>query len=274
MLINVLNNSDGGVEDDEILDAVRAVNRQIDHDFRPYWNLAGELRLGGRRGHLAPVQDFAVQGEAVIYIQNDSMRSPGIPEWTAGYHDKMASGIPAAYIYVLQGDPDWTLSLSHEALELVADPLVNIFVAGPHPDRDVERGDKMVFHSYEVCDAVMDEFYFVDGKKVSNFLLPLYFTEGGHEVGRVVYKDRPKMRKPLKSFGLNPGGYIPFYDPVYRKYFHCFLRMTADGQQYETRYHEARRMAHYRLGSLDERVPGLRLDALRPGGRRSPRLPG
>jgi len=29
----------------------------------------------------------------------------------------------------------WTVTLSHEALELIADPEVNLLVAGPHPSQ-------------------------------------------------------------------------------------------------------------------------------------------
>jgi hypothetical protein len=42
----------------------------------------------------------------------------------------------------------WTVTLSHEALELIADPEVNLLVAGPHPSQP--KVD--VFHWYEMCD--------------------------------------------------------------------------------------------------------------------------
>ena len=73
---------------------------------------------------------------------------------------------------------EWTVTLSHEALELVGDPEVNLLVQGPNP-ADATR---TVFHWYEMCDAVQAETYDIDGVEVSNFVLPLYFT-GGEEQG-------------------------------------------------------------------------------------------
>jgi hypothetical protein len=64
-----------------------------------------------------------------------------------------------------------------------------------------------------MCDAVQDETYKVDGVPVSNFLLPLYFTPDAEEGGRNDFLGRLYKGKPLTSFGINPGGYIGFYNP-------------------------------------------------------------
>jgi hypothetical protein len=162
---------------------------------------------------------------------------------------------------------DWQLTLSHEALELVANPLVNLYVRGPHPDRRVqEQGGRLVFHGYEVCDAVQGEYYEVDGCKVSNFLLPLYFANDGHRIGRVVFKGNKDL-KPLRSFGLNPGGHIPFYDPdpQVQKYQEYFLTRDPVSNNLQPNYREGNLMAHYRMeffgGSPTPPKPG-------PAGRR------
>ena len=52
------------------------------------------------------------------------------------------------------GEP-WQVTLSHEALELIADAEVNRLIIGPHPD-PAQKG-RMVFHWYEMCDAVVAE---------------------------------------------------------------------------------------------------------------------
>jgi hypothetical protein len=62
-------------------------------------------------------------------------------------------------------------------------------------------------------DAVQAETYKIDGVEVSNFLLPLYFT-GSEEVGgRNDFLGNSHKGKTLQSFGVNPGGYIGFFDP-------------------------------------------------------------
>ena len=82
---------------------------------------------------------------------------------------------------------------------MIADPEVNLLVAGPHPEDD----KKEVFHWYEMCDAVQSESYKIDGVEVSN--------EKG---ARNDFLNRNHHGKTLKSFGVNPGGYIGFFDPA------------------------------------------------------------
>jgi hypothetical protein len=157
---------------------------------------------------------------------------------------------------------DWSLSLSHEALELVVNPLVNLYVLGPHPDPNAKHD---VFHGYEICDAVMEESYLIDRWKVSNFLLPLYFTRDGHNLGRVVFKDRDdKTTKPLTSFGLDPGGYVPFYDPKEDQYFHYHSVKDKD-DKYETQLFEAQLMAQYHPWRFEEREAAMVRNTLHSG---------
>ena len=50
MLISVVNHTNGKLSDEEVQNGVRAVNRQISHDFKPYWHISAELRLEGTFG--------------------------------------------------------------------------------------------------------------------------------------------------------------------------------------------------------------------------------
>ena len=129
-----------------------------------------------------------------------------------GYHDTNNRGIPYGFVFTelsKQLKENWTVTLSHEALELIGDPEVNLLVQGPHP----ENPKRYVFHWYEMCDAVQSETYRIDDVDVSNFVLPLYFT-GSEEIGgRNDFLGRIYNGKTLTSFGINPGGYIGFFDP-------------------------------------------------------------
>ena len=87
---------------------------------------------------------------------------------------------------------------------------MNLLVQGPHP----AEPSRTVFHWYEMCDAVQAETYEIDGVTVSNFVLPLYFTGGDEAGGRNDFLGRAYNGKTLRSFGVNPGGYIGFFDPV------------------------------------------------------------
>jgi len=208
MIISVINHTSGRVSDEEFQRSIRAVNRQIAEDFAPYWGLSAELRLEGRSEKKPSTHTLAdMRGDAVMYVWDKVDVDDAL-----GYHDKNDRGIPFGFVFLdlsVELEEPWTVTLSHEALELIGDPETNLFVAGPHP-KDRRR---QVFHWYEMCDAVQDENYEIDAVKVSNFLLPLYFTSGDERGGRNDFLGRSHDGKTLASFGVNSGGYIGFYDP-------------------------------------------------------------
>jgi len=209
MLISIINHTNGKILDEELQGAIRAINRQIREDYEPYWHIGAELRLEGRSGTKPSKQNIAdMRGDAVLYLWDSVDVDDAL-----GYHDTTNAGVPYGFVFTelaKQLKEDWTVTLSHEALELVGDPEVNLLVQGPHP-ADAKR---TVFHWYEMCDAVQAESYDIDGIKVSNFLLPLYFTGGEEKGGRNDFLGRAYNGKTLRSFGVNPGGYVGFFDPA------------------------------------------------------------
>jgi hypothetical protein len=85
-----------------------------------------------------------MRGDAVIYIWDKSDVAGAI-----GYHDKNNSGIPFGFVFVeiaKEVGESWTVTLSHEAFELILDPEVNLLVLNQHPD-PAENG-RSVFHWY------------------------------------------------------------------------------------------------------------------------------
>jgi hypothetical protein len=222
MIISVINHTNGKILDEEVQVAVRAVNRQLREDYEPYWHTGGELRLEGKSGTKPSKQNLSdMRGDAVLYLW-DAVDV----EDALGYHDTTNAGIPYGFVFTelaKQLKEDWTVTLSHEALELVGDPEVNLLVQGPHPSDST----RTVFHWYEMCDAVQAETYDIDGVDVSNFLLPLYFTGGEEKGGRNDFLGRAYKGKTLRSFGVNPGGYIGYFDP--EKGDHDTFSMKGDG---------------------------------------------
>ena len=222
MIISVINHTNGKILDEEVQVAVRAVNRQLREDYEPYWHTGGELRLEGKSGTKPSKQNLSdMRGDAVLYLW-DAVDV----EDALGYHDATNAGIPYGFVFTelaKQLKEEWTVTLSHEALELVGDPEVNLLVQGPHP----ADSTRTVFHWYEMCDAVQTETYDIDGVDVSNFLLPLYFTGGEEKGGRNDFLGRAYKGKTLRSFGVNPGGYIGYFDP--EKGDHDTFSMKGDG---------------------------------------------
>ncbi len=201
MIISLINRTK--IADEEVQKVVRAINRQVEGDFAPYWSLGAMLRLEGRSGKAASKESPAdMRGDAVLYLVDE----PDVDD-ALGYHDMNHRGIPYGFVFTVISkklDEHWSVTLSHEALELISDPEVNLLVMGPHPG---EPG-RDVFHWYEMYDAVQDETYAIDGIEVSNFLLPLYFTGGDEAGGRNDFLGRGYDGKTLRSFSVNPGGYV------------------------------------------------------------------
>jgi hypothetical protein len=211
MIISVINLTNGAKTDADVQRAIRAVNRQIAEDFEPYWGFGSQLRLEGKTGHgktRSQIDPADMRGDAILYL-HDVIKVTD----AEGYHDRHFSGIPFGIVFLELSKKlkeDWTATLSHEALELTGDPENNLLVQGPHP---AKRG-KQVFHWFEMCDAVQEETYEIDHVAVSNFVLPLYFTSSNERGGRNDFLGTvTKMGKTLRSFSVNPGGYIGFFDP-------------------------------------------------------------
>ena len=219
MIISIINHTKGLLSDEEMQVAIRAINRQIAHDFEPYWSLGAELRLEGRSENKPTRHTLAdMRGDAVLYVWDKIDVEDAL-----GYHEKNDRGIPYGFVFCYLSkelEEPWSVTLSHEALELIGDPEANLLVVGPNP-RDRRR---KVFHWYEMCDAVQAESYEVDGVMVANFLLPLYFTSSEERGGRNDFLGRSHKGKTLQSFGVNPGGYIGYFDPQKRKDQSFFAR--------------------------------------------------
>jgi len=212
MIVSVINMSNGRLTDLQVRAAIRAVNRQIAEDFLPYWGFGATLRLEGRASQgKATVSQADMRGDAVLYVLDEADVDDA-----EGYHDKNYRGIPYGFVFLRiaqELNQAWTVTFSHEALELVADPEANLLVQGPHPTNPRHR----VYFWFEMCDAVQNETYRIDGIDVSNFILPLYFTSGDERGGRNDFIGTRVKGKTLRSFGVNPGGYVGYFDPRLRK---------------------------------------------------------
>jgi hypothetical protein len=250
MLITIVNEAPQLVCNGAVLTTIRAIARQIFHDFTPYWHLSAQLRLATVRSTPRELLDLnrdaalqqldPVSGGGVIRLrlfadEMISLRSLkaahgknhdgaqgflvspsdwGIGTFSRGYHLRLRRHhFPVGHVIVNDAEDatkpreDWTVSLSHEVLEMIANPHVNLRVEAPHPDPAQSRYKRVYVHR-EVCDPVQDE-YTVDGIRVANFVLPLYFVEGGHRTERIDFLGSDGF----KSFGVKPGGYIPYFDP-------------------------------------------------------------
>ena len=98
----------------------------------------------------------------------------------------------------------WSVTLSHEILELIADPFGNRLVAAAHPLDAQQR----VKYLLEVCDPCQAVWYAVNGVPVSDFYTPRYFDPVG--VDRDRYSFTGELELPLQ---ILEGGYLSWIDP-------------------------------------------------------------
>lgn len=188
------------LNDQDVQEAIRSVNRQVIEDFVPLWGNGRILRLHAASydpAHPDTLAEDPVRGSAVVYLV-DQATLPG----ALGYHDLNSRAIPVGFVFIIDLN-EWTTTLSHEVLEMIVDPTVNIFVPGPDP----REPDNIVFHAYETCDAVERTSYDIDGVRVSNFVTPEYFTIGDETGTRNDF-----LGVGVTSFGVTRGSHIAFFD--------------------------------------------------------------
>src|SRR5262245_8596241 len=208
MIISIINHTNGKLSDEEVQHALRAINCQVQQDFEPYWSLGAMLRLEGKAGAKPKQQQPSdMRGDAVIYLWDNVNVANAL-----GYHDRNNRGIPFGFVFTELSKSlgeSWTVTLSHEALELIADPEVNLLVAGLRAVVWVLG----VFCWCVVCVAVRAGGFGVGGIEVFLFVLLLFLVGCVVFGGRNDFLGRIHDGKTLRSFGVNPGGYIGFFNP-------------------------------------------------------------
>jgi len=189
--------------------AISAINKQISEHFAPEWFLDAHLTYTAPDSkNTVPPDQY--KGSAIVYLLEQLDDANAL-----GYHTENFNGYPYGMVGLDYNqdkvlDEGWSVTFSHEVLELLLDTYANLWAIGPHPKDD----NKQALFWYEACDAVQGDDYLIDQVKVSNFVLPHYFTSGDETdfYNDYLAKAKKQTGPPLKSFGVRPGGYMGFYD--------------------------------------------------------------
>jgi hypothetical protein len=174
------------VSDAGLRRTLRALQTQIERDFAPAWGLTARLELG-------PPHPRAMR----VVIRDVSDEKGDL-----GYH--FHEGFPVTYVFAkddIEEYGEYTSTLSHELLEMIADPGVNLYADGFV--RLAHGRERKAMIPYEVCDAVEENLYRIGGVLVSDFLLPEWF-EPEHKGRSLTMDFLGVLRRP---FELAPGGY-------------------------------------------------------------------
>lgn len=176
-----------------VADLVRvsaAIQKQVMDDFGPAWGIAATVDPFASLADLSP-------GYWPVVIRDDiGVNLPGA-HWN-DTHDK-------PFALVTYREEDWPLTVSHEVLEMLADPLGKEFTTGP----SLWPGQGTVEYLIEVCDPCQDAVngYSVNGFVLADFVYPSYYKAFG--AGR--YSFAGNITEPR---AVLPGGYVSWRDPV------------------------------------------------------------
>lgn len=175
--------------DAQVEAALPALQKQVTNDFRAYWELDCTL------SYLPKEQGLTAGWWQIVITDNPDQAG------ALGYHEMTSEGTPLGKVFAkldLDSGSSWTVTLSHELLEMLADPWIDWCAVG---------SDTKIY-ALEVCDAVEADGlgYEIDGVLLSDFVTPAWFEPA--EADRLDFKQH--LSKELE---LATGGYISILDP-------------------------------------------------------------
>ncbi|MGI4851476.1 MAG: hypothetical protein ACRYGR_05995, partial [Janthinobacterium lividum] len=110
--ISVINSSTQ-ITDKEAENVVAALQIQLDRDFTPVWGVSAKLHNVGHGGK-------PVAGHWWLSLLDNSDQAGAL-----GYHDLTNEGLPAGKAFIasdVQYGLAWSVTISHELLEMLIDP--------------------------------------------------------------------------------------------------------------------------------------------------------
>lgn len=188
-------NSSTVVSDTDVAAAVPALQKQVHDDFAPAWGIDAQVVF-------VPKGKKPAADAWWLVVLDDSDQAGAL-----GYHDLTNQGLPLSKVFAKtdkQYGMNWTVTASHELLEMLADPDINLTVFVQ------SSNTKGVLYAREVCDAIEADNlgYKVDGILLSDFVYPAWF-ESFRKAKSTTFDHTKHLTKP---FELAPGGYIGAFD--------------------------------------------------------------
>jgi hypothetical protein len=168
-----------GVNFDTLITAMQVF---VDKHVAPVW---------GTPAKLVKSKGFVKDAWAMVFL--DDADQPG----ALAYHDLTPDGLPQSKVFVkttLENNDLVGVSASHELVEMLVDPAINLMSTGPDPK---------IIYAYESADPVEALSFSVNGIAMTDFVYPAYF-EAFHKPGAVQFDRLKKVNKP---FQILSGGY-------------------------------------------------------------------
>lgn len=184
---------------------IKAMQAYVDEHVAPVW---------GTPAMLKQTTDFEDGAWAMVFL--DDADEPG----ALAYHDLTPEGLPLSKVFVkttIEAGELVSMSASHELVEMLVDPAINMYTTGPNPKITYTYTYKSAIpvkelklpvevnamYAYESADPVEDESFQVNSVEMSDFVYPAYF-EDFHRPRSVKFDHKNKVTRP---FQLLRGGY-------------------------------------------------------------------
>jgi hypothetical protein len=155
---------------------IAALQVYVDQYIVPVW---------GTPARLVKSTGFIKGAWAIVFLDNADQ--PG----ALAYHDLTPDGLPVSKVFVkttLDNGELVSVSASHELVEMLVDPAINLMTTGPDPK---------TIYAYESADPVEALSFPVNGIPMSDFVYPSYF-EDFHKSGSVKFDYLNKVKKPFE----------------------------------------------------------------------------
>jgi hypothetical protein len=182
----------GTIDAAQLAEVAGALNEQVQADVAPVWKVAASVGAYPK----PPAGTWRVE------------LKPGTgDEEAAGYH---ADEHGQPYAIVGLDDGNWTVTASHELIEMLVDPFGSrLHTAIALPGWAEAKASSRVRYLMEPGDPCEDTSYQVGGVPLSDFVLPSYYRTPASEA-KGKYSHTGAVTKPLE---ILEGGYISFFDP-------------------------------------------------------------
>jgi hypothetical protein len=183
------------LNDNDIRPVIQALQQQVSNDFQPAWGVDAEINF-------IPTGSAPPTGTWWLTILDDSDQAGAL-----GYHDLTPEGMPLGKVFAatdLKYGNSWSVTASHELLEMLADPNINLTVF-------VQNANTTgTLFAYEVCDACEADNlgYKIGNVLVSDFVYPAWFEDFRIQ-GSTQFDQGNHIQSPLE---LLPGGYIGVFN--------------------------------------------------------------
>ncbi|MDB4946126.1 MAG: hypothetical protein JWP97_5660 [Labilithrix sp.] len=231
------------VDESEVATIGAAIQRQVTRDFGPAWGIRATVDV-------FPVLEAVPADYWPVVLTG---RHLGDDE---GFH-LTREGQPFAVVEAIAG---WSLTASHEILEMLADPSGARLVEGSPPPFHAGATEPVALVDYllEICDPCQSarDAYLLDGVLVSDFVLPAYFDGSG---GRCSFTGAI-----TEAHGLARGGALTYRDRARGVFVHVRHDDVREEHVVEERF----------IGPDDRRPPRAFVHATVKGRSDAPRVGG